>query len=250
MNLKSKKRLRASFFAKVGTNAATFCAMFDTAPALCFYMKDLEGRIMAINRRNCDVCNIKSEWDAIGLRSDQLFPEPYASAYMALDREVIETGKPVIGRITPHPADKSHNFMISNVYPLKDAAGQVVGTARAYLLTSGDNAEDAHYGKLRPAISYMEQHFTENVGLDVLAALCGISVSTFRRTFLAAFHRSPGHYLTDLRLKAAMRQLTTSNRLISEIALSTGFFDQSHLTRVFVRERHMTPGEFRRRHRT
>ena len=248
MNLKSKKRLRASFFAKVGTNAATFCAMFDTAPALCFYMKDLEGRIMAINRRNCDVCNIKSEWDAIGLRSDQLFPEPYASAYMALDREVIETGKPVIGRITPYPADKSRNFMISNVYPLKDTAGQVVGTARAYLLTSGDDAEDAQYGKLKPAISYMEQHFAENVKLDVLAALAGISVSTFRRMFLETFHTSPGRYLTDLRLKAVMNQLKATNKRISDIAIETGFFDQSHLTRIFKRTRGISPKEFRRNH--
>ena len=104
MNIKSKKRLQASFFAKVGTNAATFSAMFDFAPSLCFYMKDLDGRIMAINQRNCDVCNLKSPWDAIGRRSDELFPEPYASAYMALDREVIETGKPSWRRSTCHPA--------------------------------------------------------------------------------------------------------------------------------------------------
>ena len=245
MNLKSKKRLQTSFFAKVGANTATFCALFDAAPALCFYMKDIEGRIMAINRRNRDVCNFKSEWDAIGLRSDQLFPEPYASAYMALDREVIETGKPMIGRITPHPADKSRGFMISNVYPLKDTHGRVVGTARAYLITSGESAEDAQYSKLKPAIAYMEQHFTENVRLDVLAALSGISVSTFRRIFLESFHMAPGRYLTCIRLKAAMNQLKATNKRISDIAIETGFFDQSHLTRVFKKERGMTPGEYR-----
>lgn len=250
MNITSKKRLQASFFAKVGTNAATFSAMFDIAPSLCFYMKDLDGRIMAINQRNCDVCNLKSPWDAIGRRSDELFPEPYASAYMALDREVIETGKPVIGRITPYPADKSRSFMISNVYPLTDTQGQVIGTARAYLLASGDNAEMGHYGRLRQAVAYLEQHCTETVKLGVLAALCGISVSTFQRAFMATFHMSPGEYQTNLRLKAAMNLLKTSAKRISEIAIETGFFDQSHLTRVFKRERGISPGEFRRQHRT
>ena len=249
MTLKCKKQLQAAFFKKVGTNAATFCAMFDTAPSLCFYMKDIDGRIMAINQRNCDVCNFKSPWDAIGRRSDELFPEPYASAYMELDHEVIRSGRPVIGRITPYPADKSRSFMISNVYPLTDASGKVFGTARAYLLSSGENAEMAQYNRLRQALAYMERHFAENVKLAVLAALSGVSVCTFRRVFLETFHTTPGQYLTNLRLKAVMNQLKTTDRCISEIALETGFFDQSHLTRIFKKERGLTPGEYRRRHR-
>lgn len=107
MTLADRLRLRDRFFKEIGPNAATFKAMFDAAPLLCFYMKDLKGRIMAINRRNCDVCNIKDENDAIGRSSFELFPRQYAESYLALDQEVIATGLPVIGRITQYPADRS-----------------------------------------------------------------------------------------------------------------------------------------------
>lgn len=115
MTLRQKNELRASFFRNLGANSEIFKAMFDEAPLLCFYMKDAKGRIMALNRRNCDVCNIKNEWDAIGLTSRDIFPSPYADDYMSLDKEVLSTGKPVIKRITQYPADRSMSFMISDV---------------------------------------------------------------------------------------------------------------------------------------
>ena len=130
MRKANKRRLRDRFFKEIGPNAEIFKAMFDSAPLLCIYMKDAEGRIMALNRRNCDVCNIKDEWDAIGLKSSESFPSPYAEDYMAIDREVLET----------------------------------------------------------------------------------------------------------------------TDRLLTDIAVETGFFDQSHLTRVFKKERGMTPGTYRRKH--
>ena len=53
-------------------------------------------------------------------------------------------------------------------------------------------------------------------------------------------------FLTDTR--AAL--LETTDKLLADIAAETGFFDQSHLTRVFKKERGMTPGEYRHRHRS
>lgn len=36
----------------------------------------------------------------------------------------------------------------------------------------------------------------------------------------------------------------------TEIPVETGFWDQSHFTKTFKHERGVTPGEYRRRHRT
>ena len=115
MTEKGKKRLRAAFFKALGPNAATFKAMFDAAPDLCLNMKDLRGRFMALNRRNCEVSGIKDEWDVIGLTSADIFPAPYANAYMALDAEVRRTGRPLLDRIIEFPTDRSRNFMVSNL---------------------------------------------------------------------------------------------------------------------------------------
>ena len=75
------------------------------------------------------------------------------------------------------------------------------------------------------------------------------SPSNFRRQFTRTLGISPGRYLTAIRLNAARKLLETTEKLVSEIANETGFWDQSHLTKLFKRERGITPGEYRRRHR-
>lgn len=248
LSRRAAARLREQFFARLGPNAETYCRLFNAAPLLCFYMKDAEGRIMAINRRNCEVCNIRDASDAIGKRSDELFPEPYASAYMALDHEVLRTGKPILGRITQYPADRSKAFMVSDVYPLRDLAGEIIGTTRVYRMTSDHAAEQGHYGHIREVSEYIAQHYAEPLRLKDIVSLSGMSLSGFKRAFADAFNMSPGRYLMTVRLNAARKLLENTDKLLSEIAAETGFFDQSHLTRVFKRERGLTPGQYRRRH--
>ena len=248
MTIAEKKRLRDAFFKMVGPNAATFKALFDAAPELCFYMKDIDGRIMALNRRNCEVCNIRDEWDAIGMRSIDLFPRSFAEDYMALDREVLETGRPVLKRITAYPADNSRRLMVSDVYPLLDKSGQVIGTARAYRLTTDSEAEAVRYNHLRSVADFIQAHLAEHLTVERIAESANMSVSLFRRTFSTAFGMTPSRYILVTRLNAARTLLESTDKLITEIAQECGFFDQSHFTKAFLRERGITPGEYRRRH--
>lgn len=249
MTIREKRRLRENFFRELGPNAASFKELFNLAPLLCFYMKDTEGRIMALNQRNCDVCNIKSEWDAIGRSSAELFPAQYAEDYLALDREVLATKKPIHGRITRYPADRSMNFMISDVYPLFGLNGKIIGTARAYRLTADQGTDVHRYGQMRLVAQYVETHYAEEITLQTLIDLTGFSKNGFIRTFAATFNMTPWKYLTTIRLNEARKLLETTDKLLADIAAETGFFDQSHLTRVFKKERGMTPGEYRRHHR-
>ena len=119
-NIGDKKAMQKAFIAKAGPNADVMRQMMDCTEGLYFYMKDADGRIMVLNRNNCELCNIRDEEDAIGRTSAELFPHAFAKDYMDLDREVIATGQPVIKRVTEYPADKSFRLMESNVWPLRD----------------------------------------------------------------------------------------------------------------------------------
>ena len=249
MTLAEKKKIREAFFKEAGQNVATFKALFDAAPDICFYMKDLRGRIMALNRRNCEVCNIRDEWDAIGMRSLDLFPRTLAEDYMALDQEVLESGRPVLNRTTAYPADNSRRLMVSDVYPLVNSSGTVIGTARAYRLTTDDNAAEARYGHLRTVTDFIQAHLAEHLPIERLASEANMSVSLLRRAFTAAFNMPPSRYILVTRLNAARTLLEDTDKLITEIAHECGFFDQSHFTKAFTRERGITPGEDRRRHK-
>ena len=248
MTAKDRRALHDQFFRRLGPAGVTLRDMFYDLPTVAFYMKDLDCRIMAINRRNREICNIKSEWDAIGRTSAELFPKSYAESYMSLDREVLRTGKPVIGRVTRYPADRSLNVTVANVYPLRDADGVLIGTARAYFLAPDTDSSSARYGRIKSVAAYVNGHYAENLTVPRLVAMTGLSETAFKQAFAKSFSMSPGKYLTTIRLNAVRKLLETTDKLLSEIAAETGFFDQSHLTRTFKKERGMTPGEYRRQH--
>jgi transcriptional regulator GlxA family with amidase domain len=69
------------------------------------------------------------------------------------------------------------------------------------------------------------------------------------RAFRRHLDTTPADYLRQLRVDEARRLLLDTERPVADIALETGFTDQSHLTRVFRRSLRETPAAFRRRFR-
>ena len=250
MTPKERKRLKKEFFDRCGPNTAAFVELINTLPDACFYIKDKDCRIMALNQRNCEVCNIKNELDVIGKRSDEVFPLQDGNSYMVLDREVMSTGKPVFNRIETRPADKSHHFMQSSVFPLSDTEGSIIGTMRLYKMITLKDTEHEWQGNLKKVAAYIQAHFTEELPIEMLSALAGISVSQFKRNFTKVFEMSPGRYIVNTRINHARKLLETTDMLLSDIALECGFYDQSHMTKAFKIIRKTTPGEYRRNHRS
>jgi AraC-like DNA-binding protein len=244
----SAQRLQRAFYAKIGQNAAVFKMLFDSLPDVCFYMKDAEGRIMALNHRNCEVCNIADEREIIGKRSNEIFPPLLAEDYMSRDREVTRTGEPVISRVTPYPADRSTAFMVSTVSPLRDKHGKIAGTTCVYRLATPSGWRPDLYGHLHAATEWIDAHYTQNIPAEELARKVGVSVSQFNRLFRKVLGISPGVYLTNARLNAARKLLETTDMLITEIATQVGFWDHSHFIRAFRKARGKTPSQYRKQH--
>ena len=250
MNRKDRKRMQADFLNAAGPNAATFKAMMDVLPDVAFYMKDAEGRIMALNKRNCDFCNIHDEQDAVGRRSVDIFPPPLAQDFVSHDKAVLRTGRPLINHASDHTADWSSDKHVKSIFPLHDRKGRCIGTTCLYYKAASAQSSPDWHGTMKPATDYIQSHYTEDVTIEKLASMAGMPESSFRNRFTQTFGISPGRYITTIRLNAARKLLEATEKPLSEIAVETGFFDQSHLTKLFKRERGVTPGEYRRRHRT
>ena len=75
-----------------------------------------------------------------------------------------------------------------------------------------------------------------------------MSVATFRRIFAETMQTTPMRYLNTIRINAARRLLTRTDKLVSEIAVATSFWDQSHFIKAFRAERGQTPTEYRHEH--
>ena len=249
MTLKEKKRLRNDFFNRAGPNARAFAALFDQSTDTGFYIKDIEGRIIALNPFNCKFCNFKSEWDAVGLRSVDLFPSLWGEDYTRADRAVLKSGRPSAANPCPYPADGSGRIVIKNIQPLRDKSGKLIGTACAYRSAIGSSlADERDFAGLKRSLDKIQRHYAEALTISSLAATSGLSPTTFKRKFTQIFGIPPGRALLLARLNAARNLLETTDKPLADIAIECGFYDQSHFSRIFTAERGLTPGHYRRQH--
>lgn len=82
-----------------------------------------------------------------------------------------------------------------------------------------------------------------------LAGLCGLSRSHFARAFKVSTGQPPHRWLMHFRIRRAQDLLERTTESIVAIALTCGFADQSHLTRVFHAITGASPAAWRRERR-
>jgi len=92
---------------------------------------------------------------------------------------------------------------------------------------------------------HLETHFAQNLSLDDLANLVHVSPFHLLRVFRAAVGLPPHAYLNQVRVRQA-KTLLAANVPLADVALQTGFADQSHLSKQFKRIVGVAPGVYRR----
>jgi AraC family transcriptional regulator len=100
--------------------------------------------------------------------------------------------------------------------------------------------------QLRQALEYIEANLSQDVSLADVANASATSVSSLARGFKTALGISPHRWLLNRRIALAQRLIYKGATPLNEVAISCGFADQSHLTRVFVRSVGSSPAVWRR----
>lgn len=90
---------------------------------------------------------------------------------------------------------------------------------------------------------FIHTNMETGVSLDSLAQITGFSRFHFCRAFKASTGFTPNEYLIRLRVEYAREHVKRGGSL-TDIALKSGFADQSHMTRLFKRVYGLTPGRF------
>ncbi len=109
-----------------------------------------------------------------------------------------------------------------------------------------DGLPPVHYASkgIAEVSDYLDAHLDREVELAELAKLAGLSRSHFIRAFTKETGLTPHAYLMDRRFRAASR-LLAKGEPPGDVAAACGFFDQSHLNRVFKARMGVTPGAYR-----
>jgi AraC family transcriptional regulator len=99
--------------------------------------------------------------------------------------------------------------------------------------------------QLRKVQDYVGEHVSEEMTVETLATVAGLSPFHFSRVFKQATGMSPLQYVTRERITRAQQLTRETSRSLIEIGLEVGYSNPSHFAKVFRKVVGMTPTEFR-----
>ena len=97
--------------------------------------------------------------------------------------------------------------------------------------------------EIEKACEYMDAHFMERIYLDQICRCARLSKSTLLRAFTKEKGVTPYRYLETIRINEAKKMLSEGIPPV-EVAIRTGFSDQSHFTNYFNQFIGLAPGLF------
>lgn len=103
--------------------------------------------------------------------------------------------------------------------------------------------------RLAALLSQIEANPSLTWTTETMSRFARMSVSRLHALFQEELNTSPHAWLLQKRLELVCELLARTNRPIADIALSTGFADQSVLTRAMRQNLDITPAAYRRRQR-
>lgn len=119
----------------------------------------------------------------------------------------------------------------------------IVLLSRAYNINSPNNEAVLN---IAVPISYISNHYTENISVTDLAKQANMSVRNFTRVFHKVYNLSPNNYIIQFRIQHSFALLKNMDLTISEIAFKSGFNDCTYYTRQFKKLTGFTPRQYRK----
>lgn len=94
-------------------------------------------------------------------------------------------------------------------------------------------------------ITYINEHFREDITVEDLASQVGLSQYHFIRTFKKETGFTPHEYLVNTRIATAKYLLKNTRLSVKDICFATGFSCESVFCGAFKRHQGMTPMQYR-----
>ena len=131
--------------------------------------------------------------------------------------------------------------MLKILYELSQDKGARTLASSAFAQSDQDR-ESRRVNKVK---DYIVNNYTDELRLETLAGLVGMTPSAFSRFFKQHTNRSVMDFIIDVRLGKAARMLVDTSTSVSEICYACGFNNLSNFNRSFKKHRGYTPRDFR-----
>ena len=236
-------------FWRVATSPAGLEDLFEHLADVYFFVKDSQGRFARVNRAFIGLVRAESAREIVGARDFDFFPSDLAESYARDDREVMSSCQPLVDKIElVRRRDGASDWFCTTKLPLLDARGVALGVCGITRDLKKTGSHAARLTSWAPVLESMMTDYELPLSTEALARKMGVSESQFRRRFRKELGMSPRTYLSKVRLTAACHLLVTTDLPLSDVALKTGFYDQSHFSNQFSKCYGLCPSKYRARH--
>jgi PAS domain S-box-containing protein len=243
-----RRAFQAAFLRRLG-GPQPLRELFDHLSDVAFSLKDRQSRVICASRAVLEKFGMKSELEIVGTTDRDRYPARMAEVFLQGDREVVESGRPRPDRLEVwYNAQGALDWCVVTKRPVRDRRGQVIGVMmvmRPWRGSPRDLSSESGVGRVVRAIrrSPGDPHPVSD-----LARRAGLSPRQLQRRFRDLFGVGVKEFVLRARLQAAADALQDGTAPIADVALSSGFYDQSSFTRQFRKRTGTTPARYRRRH--
>lgn len=160
--------------------------------------------------------------------------------------EKLLAGFALLGR----PSEASlyqYDYMIRQIQGVEHGK-QCISSFFANTFCLGGDSDGSAAGAVFAARRYVSGHYTEDLSLDRLADIFGVSSSYLSSQFKARLGINFNAYLISLRIQHAKQLLSGTNYSIPDIAARSGFLTDKYFYRLFKQKVGMTPQTYRQQH--
>ncbi|WP_074653347.1 helix-turn-helix domain-containing protein [Terriglobus roseus] len=100
--------------------------------------------------------------------------------------------------------------------------------------------------RLRHVVAFIEEHLEHDIRLGELAALTGLSIFHFARSFRESTGITPHRFVVQMRVERAKSLLTRSAWTVQQVASAVGIENASQFSKIFRASVGVAPNQWRR----
>lgn len=246
MTRQNEPTIGSSGDAVSSVDVALLSTLFDSAPDVAFFVKDSEGRYVAVNDSLAKRHGLRDKTEAIGKQPRDICQGDFGQVPSKQDEKLLRTGRPLIEHLEMQ-WNRPHEpvWCVTTKLPILDEAGKVVGVVGFSRDVRVPVQREEIPKGFADALAEFERTLSDRVTPAWLAEQSNLTPQQLTRFTKRVFGLTSTQLIARIRIAAASRMLRDTEKPVADIAIACGFYDHSAFTRSFRNATGVTPSQFR-----